>query len=204
VIPDVGGHIDSAVQVLSPCCSHQLEFEGLPHSFEGSYIMVCGSSIQTQAHVGILDQFPLCLVSQASPQSVDRHGGERPAAAYPATGESLGVRDCSLADNARPCAFVSQLSSRAGSQRDHVPYQGIYLQGAAREISSARANDIALDALLFLFNRGQCLFRNCAPLHRKPENAIAIHPTAEAVGFLAKAVKGKLKKGLLFCMPSQE
>src|SRR6185312_10424232 len=32
------------------------------------------------------------------------------------------------------------------------------------------------------------LFRNCAPVHRKPENAIAIHPTAEAVGFLAKAV----------------
>src|SRR6185437_292222 len=117
VIPDGGGHLDSALQVLSPCCSHQLEFAGLPHSFDGSYTMVCGSCIQTQVEVGILGQLPLCLVSEAAPQGVDRHGGERPAAAYPATGESLGVPDCSLAYKARPCAFVAQLSSRAGSQR---------------------------------------------------------------------------------------
>ena len=42
MIPDMSGNFDSATQVFGSFGSHQLEFEGLPHFFHGSYTVSVG------------------------------------------------------------------------------------------------------------------------------------------------------------------
>jgi hypothetical protein len=170
LIPNFSSDIDGAVEMLRPLRAHQLEFEGSPHDHDRSYIGVGESIIPTQANVRIPDQLPLCLVPEASAQSVGGRGGKGFAQPHRSRGEGVELRDCRVGNNARPHSPVLELPAVTRPQQNHASDQGLNLAVAAGEVSASCPDGFPVDPLLLLLDCGQCVLGYHSTLYPESKN----------------------------------
>lgn len=160
----------------------------LPKS-EYTLCLVCESRVSTWKHLGFFNQFSLRLVPETPPQSARRSSRERSAQAIEGTKRRHGLRNRGAGDHARSRSFVPELPAHRRAERNHVSTERLNVADSQAEISASGAYGLTVDAQLLLLDGWQCFFGNRTPLHRKPENPLAIHPTTKAVGFLAGSCK---------------